>query len=351
MRERLLHRLLNFTGSESDVRHSGGVRGGPLSGDFWSRIRWWKGVAEEITGSRCQPARAPVGGERTTVFTGSESDVRHSGAVRGGPLSGDFWSRIRWWKGVAKEITAAQPAFTGSKSDVRHSGGVRGGSLSGDFWSRIGWWKGVAKQIARSQLEGGYEFGVAGTKCWESWEGVSRPVYVGYRERRGRVGSLDVPRGAGARPAIGLRVLYSESSGRFRREHNHRTGGTGVGARAAANEALRNPELVAADRTMVDSASAHGTSSFLRAERANIMVNSRCRNLGCAGGVCWRLRLAFLLCPLRSLSVSRRNLGPCLRHQPPATLELGPAVPCVGGERRQGSMVDTVLCGAGAEAR
>ena len=308
MRERLLHRLLNFTGSESDVRHSGGVRGGPLSGDFWSRIRWWKGVAEEITGSRCQPARAPVGGERTTVFTGSESDVRHSGAVRGGPLSGDFWSRSRWWKGVAK-------------------------------------------QIARSQLEGGYEFGVAGTKCWESWEGVSRPVYVGYRERRGRVGSLDVPRGAGARPAIGLRVLYSESSGRFRREHNHRTGGTGVGARAAANEALRNPELVAADRTMVDSASAHGTSSFLRAERANIMVNSRCRNLGCAGGVCWRLRLAFLLCPLRSLSVSRRNLGPCLRHQPPATLELGPAVPCVGGERRQGSMVDTVLCGAGAEAR
>ena len=27
-----------------------------------------------------------------TYFTGSESNVRHSGGVRGGPLSGDFWS-------------------------------------------------------------------------------------------------------------------------------------------------------------------------------------------------------------------------------------------------------------------
>ena len=39
-----------------------------------------------------------------TYFTGSESNVRHSGGVRGGPLSGDFWSRIRLWKAVAKEI-------------------------------------------------------------------------------------------------------------------------------------------------------------------------------------------------------------------------------------------------------
>ena len=54
-----------FTGSESNVRHSGGVRGGPLSGDFWSRIRLWKAVAEEITRNRCLPARGPVGGERT----------------------------------------------------------------------------------------------------------------------------------------------------------------------------------------------------------------------------------------------------------------------------------------------
>ena len=29
-------------------------------------------------------------------------------------------------------------------------------------------------------LEGGYEYGVAGTKCWESWEGVSGGVYVGH---------------------------------------------------------------------------------------------------------------------------------------------------------------------------
>ena len=63
-----------------------------------------------------------------------------------------------------------------------------------------------------------------------------------------------------------------------------------------------------------------------------------------------RLRLAFLLCPFCCFSLSRRNLGPCLRHQPPATLELGPAGRSIGGERRQ-SIVDTVLCGAGAEAR
>ena len=41
-----------FTDSESDVRDSEGVRGG----DFWSRIRLWKAVAKQITGSRCQPA-------------------------------------------------------------------------------------------------------------------------------------------------------------------------------------------------------------------------------------------------------------------------------------------------------
>ena len=117
-----------------------------------------------------------------------------------------------------------------------------------------------------------------------------------------------------------------------------------VWARAPANDAQRNPELVAADRTMVDAASVHGTSSFLRAERANIVVNLCSRNFGCTGrgwwrcscdlGGCWsggrliagwRLRLAFLLCPFRCLSLSRRNLCPCLRHQPPATLELGPA--------------------------
>ena len=78
----------------------------------------WRGG---ITGSRCQPARGPVGGERTayclparapvgghrtaasqTSFTDSESDVRDSECVRGGPLQGDFWSRIRLWKAVAR---------------------------------------------------------------------------------------------------------------------------------------------------------------------------------------------------------------------------------------------------------
>ena len=75
-----------FTGSESNVRHSGGVRGGPLSGDFWSRIRWWKSCGERksLGTGVYQPedpwegrerllvyqpedpvARGPVGGERT----------------------------------------------------------------------------------------------------------------------------------------------------------------------------------------------------------------------------------------------------------------------------------------------
>ena len=58
-----------FTGSESNVRHSGGLRGGPLSGDFG---RLWKAVAEEITRNRCLPARGPVGGERTASCAPAE---------------------------------------------------------------------------------------------------------------------------------------------------------------------------------------------------------------------------------------------------------------------------------------
>ena len=255
----------SFTASESDVRQSEGVRGGPLQGDFWSRIRLWKAVAEGITGSRCQPARGPVGGERTaywlparapvggertaasqTSFTESESDVRHSEGVRGGPLQGDFWSRIRLWKAVAEGIpgsrcqpargpvggertaywpparalhrlvlrlpkatldsfrahgedpfrarirlwkavaersrcqpargpvggertaywlparasvgdertAASQTSFTASESDVRQSEGARGRRLEGDLLSRIRLWKAVAKgweQVSTSQ--------------------------------------------------------------------------------------------------------------------------------------------------------------------------------------------------------
>ena len=68
-----------FTGSESNVRHSGGVRGGPLSGDFWSRIRLWKAVAKEITRNR----RGPVGGERTA------SCAPARGPVARGPVGGE----------------------------------------------------------------------------------------------------------------------------------------------------------------------------------------------------------------------------------------------------------------------
>ena len=52
--ERVCSRLLHtccFTGSESNVRHPRPALGGQLLDDFWSRIRWWKGVAKEIAGS------------------------------------------------------------------------------------------------------------------------------------------------------------------------------------------------------------------------------------------------------------------------------------------------------------
>ena len=103
-----------------DVRHSGGVRGGPLSGDFWSRIRLSKAVAKQITGSRCLPARGPVGGERTASCAPARGPVARGpvggerrascvpGGVRGGPLSGNFWSRIRLWEAVAKQITVSR---------------------------------------------------------------------------------------------------------------------------------------------------------------------------------------------------------------------------------------------------
>ena len=74
----LLHRLVVRV-----PRHSGGVRGGPLSGDFWSRIRLWKAVAEEITRNRCLPARGPVGGERTA------SCAPARGPVARGPVGGE----------------------------------------------------------------------------------------------------------------------------------------------------------------------------------------------------------------------------------------------------------------------
>ena len=59
------------------------IRGGPLSGDFWSRIRLWKAVAKEITRKRCLPARGPVGGERTA------SCAPARGPVARGPVEGE----------------------------------------------------------------------------------------------------------------------------------------------------------------------------------------------------------------------------------------------------------------------
>ena len=60
VRERLLYRLVLRIPKATLDLDCAGVRGGPLSGDFWCRIRLWKAVAKQITGSRCQPAGGPV---------------------------------------------------------------------------------------------------------------------------------------------------------------------------------------------------------------------------------------------------------------------------------------------------
>ena len=119
--ERLLHRLvLRSPKATLEILRAYGED--PFRAIFGLELdcgKLWRGG---ITGSRCQPARGPVGGERTayclparapvgghrtaasqTSFTESESDVRDSAGVRGGPpLQGDFWSRIRLWKAVAR---------------------------------------------------------------------------------------------------------------------------------------------------------------------------------------------------------------------------------------------------------
>ena len=96
-----------FRGSERDVRDSEGVRGRSLQGDFWYRIRLWKAVAKGITGSRCQPARGPVGGERTAYClparapvgghrtAGSQTSFTDSESADVGCLHLQRWSDVR----------------------------------------------------------------------------------------------------------------------------------------------------------------------------------------------------------------------------------------------------------------
>ena len=140
-----------FTGFESNVRHSGGVRGGPLSGDFWYRIRLWKAVAEEITRNRClyQPEDPWEVRERLLVHQPEDPwEVRERlfRCFRGVSVTAGGLKRRQ---GVLD--AASQTFFTGSESNVRHSGGVRGGPLSSDFWSRIRLWKAVAEEITRNR--------------------------------------------------------------------------------------------------------------------------------------------------------------------------------------------------------
>ena len=75
----------------------------------------------------------------------------------------------------------------------------------------------------------------------------------------------------------------------------------------------------------------YGLASSDAAARALLLRRPLCRGCGrCCGHFCpvffcvglEHLHLALQLCPLRALSWSRRNLCPCLCHQPPATLAL-----------------------------
>ena len=117
--ERLLHRLVLRTPKatleilraygEDPFRATFGLE--LDCGKLWRRESLGAGVNQpedpwEVRTAYCLPARAPVGGRRTaasqTSFTESESGVKDSAGVRGGPLQGDFWSRIRLWKAVAR---------------------------------------------------------------------------------------------------------------------------------------------------------------------------------------------------------------------------------------------------------
>ena len=118
--ERLLHRLV-LQSPKATLEILRAYREDPFRAIFGLELDCGKLWRRGITGSRCQPARGPVGGERMayclparapvgghrtaasqTSFTESESDVTDSAGVRGGPLQGDFWSRIRLWKAVAR---------------------------------------------------------------------------------------------------------------------------------------------------------------------------------------------------------------------------------------------------------
>ena len=117
--ERLLHRLVLRTPKatleilraygEDPFRATFGLE--LDCGKLWRRESLGAGVNQpedpwEVRTAYCLPARAPVGGRRTaasqTSFTESESGVKDSAGVRGGPLQGDFWSRIRLWKAAAR---------------------------------------------------------------------------------------------------------------------------------------------------------------------------------------------------------------------------------------------------------
>ena len=99
-------------------------------------------MAEEITGSRYQPGRGPVGGEREKSYSrgpvGGEREVRGRllrgargvSVTAGGVAAAREITGSRMEQVSTRQLDAAsQTLFTESESDVRESEGVRGGPL------------------------------------------------------------------------------------------------------------------------------------------------------------------------------------------------------------------------------
>ena len=121
-----------FNGIRKRRETAGPALGGQFLDDFWSRIRWWKGVAEEIAGSLGGRVRAWCGGDEVFLdvlvtglleaalkvcFMGSESDVREQDnfwtifglELDGGKaeeIAGSLGGRVRAWCGGHEPDTA-----------------------------------------------------------------------------------------------------------------------------------------------------------------------------------------------------------------------------------------------------
>ena len=152
--ERLLHRLvLRIPKATLEILSAYGED--PFRAIFGLELHCGKLWRGGITGSRCQPARGPVRGERTAYCLPARAPV---GGRRTADVGGERTAYCLPARAPVggRRTAASQTSFTESESDVRDSAGVRGGPLQGDFWSRIRLWKAVARgnhweQVSTSQ--------------------------------------------------------------------------------------------------------------------------------------------------------------------------------------------------------